>query len=212
MDVQVSNAAPSGYSGSYRLWPNKSDASPTTGVDSPVNYVVATEIHLSVPCSLNAIWYFSPGGTAQLATECGVWDISSQKLVASTSSPTWSGAPASGWVSCPFSGVTLPAGKYRVAVYNGAATPDAWSAKELNYWDVGVGRNGIANGPVSAPNLAGASPANIYQGNGTEPGQGVFAVGPPNAYPNLYVDGIAQNYWVDIEVGRVLPAVQVTER
>jgi hypothetical protein len=200
MDVQVSSAAPAGYSGSYRLWPNKWDASPTTGGDSPVNYVVATEVHLSSSCSLNAIWYYSPYGTAQLATECGVWDISSQKLVAGTSSPTWSGAAGKGWVSCSFSGVTLPAGKYRVAVYDGVATPDEWSAKQLHYWDVGVGKNGITNGPVYAPGLADASDASIYQGSGTEPGQSVFAVGPPNAYPDLYVDGLAQNYWVDIEV------------
>ena len=200
MDVQVSSAAPSGYSGSYRLWPNKFDASPTTGPDSPVNYVVATEVHLSTSCSLNAIWYYSPSGTSQLATECGVWDISTRKLVAGTSSPTWSGAAGKGWVSCSFSGVTLPPGMYRVAVYNGAATPDEWSSNQLHYWDVGVGKNGITNGPVSAPSLAEASDATIYQGSITEPGQSVFAVGPPNAYPNLYVDKLAQNYWVDMEV------------
>jgi hypothetical protein len=28
----------------------------------------------------------------------------------------------------------------------------------------------------------------------------VFAVGPPNQFPHPYVNGLAQNYWVDIEV------------
>jgi hypothetical protein len=66
--------------------------------------------------------------------------------------------------------------------------------------DLVVGQNGITNGPLSAPSLAHAAPATIYQGSGRERGQCVFAVGPPNQYPDLYVDGLAQNYWVDMEV------------
>jgi hypothetical protein len=191
---------PAGYSGSYRLWPNKYDAAPETSADSAVNYVVATEVQLTQSCFLNNIWYYSPGGTAQLATECGIWDISTQQLVAEDTSPSWSGAAASGWVSCAFTGVTLPAGKYRVAVYNGAAIPDQWNARQLKYWDIGAGQNGITNGPLYAPQQADASTADIYQGSGQEPGQAVFAVGPPNQYPDLYDDGQAQNYWVDVEV------------
>ena len=209
MDVQVSDTAPSGYSGSYRLWPTKVDADWVTWADTTVNYVVATEIHLSEPCALNKLWYYSPSGTAQLATACDVWDISSQTSVAGSTSPAWSGAAASGWVSCSFTGVTLPAGGYRVSVYNGAASPDGWNAKRLNYWDTGPGQNGITNGPVSAPKLSGASTAWEYDGsaggprwtNGIqEPGQSTFAIGPPNQYPYLYVDGLAQNYWIDMEV------------
>jgi hypothetical protein len=200
MDLQVSDTAPTGYSGSYRLWPNKWDAGPGTTADDAFNYVVATEVHLSQSCTLNNIWYYSPQGVDQLATECGVWDMSTQKLVAENTSPSWSDAAASGWISCAFTGVTLPAGKYKVAVYNGAATPDPWSAKQLNYWDTGPGKNGITNGPLYAPQLADASTANINQGSGQEPGQCTFAVGPPNQYPDLYVDGLAQNYWVDVEV------------
>jgi hypothetical protein len=200
IDLQVSSAAPAGYGGSYRLWPNKYDAAPETSADSAVNYVVATEIHLGQSCALDNIWYYSPGGVAQLATECGVWDIATRTLVAEDNSPSWSGDAGSGWISCAFTGVTLPAGRYKVAVYNGAATPDSWSAKQLRYWDVGAGKNGITNGPLYAPALTDAATADIYQGSGQEPGQSVFAVGPPNQYPGLYVDGLAQNYWVDAEV------------
>ncbi len=200
MDLQISDTAPTGYSGSYRLWPNKYDAAPQTSADSAVNYVVATEVHLSQSCILNNIWYYSPPGVDQLATECGIWDISTQKLVAEATSPSWSGAAGSGWISCAFTGMTLPVGQYKVAIYNGAATPDPWSAKQLNYWDIGSGKNGISNGPLYAPSLADASTANIFQGSGQERGQCTFAVGPPNQYPDLYVDGIAQNYWVDAEV------------
>lgn len=200
MDLQVSDTAPPGYSGSYRLWPNKYDAAPETAPDSAVNYVVATEVHLSQPCTLDNIWYYSPPSVGQLATECGVWEISSRELIAGSTSPSWSGAAGSGWISCAFTGVTLPACEYKVAVYNGAPTPVPWSAKQLRYWDIGAGQNGITNGPLYAPQLADASTANIYQGSGQEPGQCTFAVGPPNQYPDLYVDGLAQNYWVDAEV------------
>ncbi len=200
MDLQVSDTAPTGYSGSYRLWPNNVDAEPGTLADDAVNYVVATEIHLSQSCALNNIWYYSPPGVDQLATECGVWDTSTQSLVVADTSPPWSGTTGSGWVSCAFTSVTLQPGKYKVAVYNGAATPVPWSAKRLNYWDIGPGKNGITNGPLYAPGLADATTASIYQGSGQEPGQSTFAIGPPNQYPNLYVDGLAQNYWVDAEV------------
>ena len=201
VDIQVSAGIPSGfsYSGSWRLWPNMWDALGAS-TDAPVNYVIATEVHFSTTVTLNKIWYYSIAGTAELATECGVWSIATQTLVAENTSPTWSGAAGSGWISCSFTGVTLPAGSYRVAVYNNAAAPDAWSAKLLNYWDAGVGQNGIVEGPLSAPNVANASLADKFGGGGSEPGQSVFAVGPPNQYPNLYVDGLAQNYWVDIEV------------
>ena len=136
----------------------------------------------------------------QLATECGIWDISNQRLVAGNTTPSWSGEAASGWISCAFTDATLPAGQYKVAVYNGAATPAPWSAKQLKYWDIGPGKNGITNGPLYAPRLADATKATIYQGSGQEPGQCTFAVGPPNQYPDFYVDGLAQNYWVDAEV------------
>jgi hypothetical protein len=162
--------------------------------------VVATEVHLSTNCVLDNIWYFSPPATEQLATECGVWDIATQQLVANNTSPQWSGPPASGWVAAAFTGIVLPAGSYRVSVYNGTPNPDSWNPKYLNYWDVGPGANGITNGPLYAPGLADASLANIYQESGKEPGQAIFAVGPPNQFPNLYVDALAQNYWVDIEV------------
>lgn len=224
IDIQVSSTAPAGYAGSYRIWPNKYDANFGVGGDAPVDYVVAVEVHLSAACDLNAIWYYSPPGTAQLATECDVWDIRTKSKVASDSSPAWeyplggTGAPANGWVRCTFSGVTLPAGQYRVSVYNGAAHPDAWSAKTLYYFGstsgyTGPGSQGLTFGPVYAPGLADASDAYIYDTNGgsrnppysnasgsTEPGQATFAMGPPNQYPDLYVDGLAQNYWIDIEV------------
>ena len=115
--------------------------------------------------------------------------------------PAWSGAAGSGWISCAFTGMTLPVGQYKVAVYNGAATPHPWSAKQLEVLGYRLqGRTESRTGHCTRRQLADASTANIFQGSGQEPGQRTFAVGPPNQYPNLYVDGLAQNYWVDAEV------------
>ncbi len=214
VDVQISTAPPSGYSGSYRLWPNRAATDPWTGSDAAVNYVIGTEIDLVAPCQLDNIWYFSPSSSAQLATECGVWSIATQQLVASNPSPSWSGVAGSGWVSSVIpGGIVLRPGQYRVAVYNGASSPDSWSAKRLYYWTGSgtsggngspAGVNGIATGPIYAPPTTRAQSCNEYlngvQNGSQEPGQSVFAVGPPNAFPNLYVNGLYQNYWVDMEV------------
>ncbi len=223
IDIQVTTTTPNGYTGSYRAWPNKFYGDQFTTGDSAVDYVVGTEMRLNQSCAVNNIWYYSPSGTAQLATRCDVWDEDTQAIVASNTSPTWSGIAGSGWVSCALTGVTLPAGRYRVSVYNSAAVPDAWSAKQLYYFNIGAAYqfpgsaiqnagptfDGIRNGVMHVPGIYAASstspytgsgaPANFDQGGSTQ-GQAVFAVGPPNAYPDIYVKGLGQTYWVDMEV------------
>src|SRR5215475_11500675 len=57
MDVQVDTVTPAAYAGTYRLYPNKVDANQPTVPDNAVNYVVATEVRLSVRCQLSKIWY-----------------------------------------------------------------------------------------------------------------------------------------------------------
>ena len=216
IDVQVSDQVPNGYNGTYRLYPNTTVANPATTNDAAVNYVLATEFELSQACTLNKIWYYSPSGTAQLATSCRIWQIQGAGTgtsVASNTSPSWSGAAGSGWVSCTFGGTNLAAGSYKVSVYNGAATPDGWGAKDAstNYWGAGIGANGITWGPVTAPGVATASSSYEYNGSnpGSSPpyttgvienGQSTFVNGTGDLYPYLYVTGLAQNYWVDVEV------------
>lgn len=225
VDVQVTTTPPYGYKGSFRAWPNNFGASPFTSGDSSVNYIIGTEMHLSVPCTLNKIWYYSPSGTTQLVTECAVWSIDTEAKVAENASPSWfkpdgsAGVAGSGWLYCTVSNTTLPAGRYRVTVYNDAASPDSWGAKHVYYFNVGdaaanipgqgFSNNGptwygIKNGPLYVPSLSNASAANYYNGTpdlgGSGPGQAVFAVGPPNTYPNLYVKGLGQTYWIDMEV------------
>lgn len=224
VDVQVSDTAPYGYAGSCRLWPGKYDTNADTVADLAVNYNVGTEFRLAQPCTVNNIWYYSPSGTSQLATAAHIWTVTSGGLggaiVAGTSSPSWSGAAGSGWVSCPV-GQVIPAGDYRVAVWNDAASPDQWSAKDAttDYWRAGYGASGITSGPLYAPPLADASLAYNYNNNagGTPPysdgttlqGQSVFGQSTsagPEPVPWLFapVDtpdaGSTQNYWVDVEV------------
>jgi hypothetical protein len=223
-DAQVTDTAPPGYTGTYRLWPNKADTVSGTGQDSPVNYVVATEIRLSQACFTSKIWYYSPPGTVQLATAADIWAVTGTGTtgtrITGTTTPSWSGAAGSGWISCPLV-TSLPAGTYKVSVYNGAATPDGWNAMTFGYFGVysgntanACGISGITAGPVSAPPAATASTAYEflnsavttppYTSGATEPGQGTFAIGPPGQYPYIYVDGLFQCYWVDLEVTPVI--------
>jgi hypothetical protein len=217
VDVSVSTTTPVDYTGSYRLWPDKADANPATSLDDAVAYVVATEFSLSQSCVLDNIWYYSSAGAASLATWAGVYSVTgadSGVLKAVVTSPSWSGVAGSGWVKTAVADSTLPAGNYKVAVYNSAGASGGWSPKDASssYWVTGAGSGGITWGPVSAPDVSAASAAYEYDAAGagntpaystadgsTEPGQATFAITGPQ-YPYLYVDELAQNYWVDAEV------------
>ena len=192
IDLQVSTTAPSGTS--YRLWPSLPNP-PGRITDSAANFTLGTEFSLNQNCALDRIWFYSPPEASQLPTECGIWRISSESLVAGTdnSSPAWSGTAGSGWVSCDYTsaGITLAAGtKYKVAVVNGAANPSSWNSATLDYWSTGTGGSGISSGPISAPNEAGAS----------SPGQSSYNAGAAFTYPETYDTGGAPTYWVDVEV------------
>ena len=188
MDVQVTTTAPQGTSN--RLWPSF----PTLpgNVDSDTSgYTLATEFTLSGSCSLDNIWFYSAPGAAGLPTQCGIWNVGSQSVVAGTvnTSPSWSGAAGSGWVACAYSGVTLPAGDYKVAVYYGGGSE--WYQATTSYWGGGgIGASGITSGPVTAPGTSAA----------TSPGQSTYNKGAW-AYPLSYASvGNGENFWVDVEV------------
>jgi hypothetical protein len=206
MDVQLSDVAPAGWKGPYSLYPANLGANPATVADSAIQYVIGTEIAFSTAVQVQAIRYYAPAGTAQFATSADVWTVPGGTKVASLPSPSWSGSPGAGWTQANFAQPypVLGAGKYKVSVYNGVVSPDEWSAKDANtnYWDTGAGTGGIVNGVLSAPSLAAASTCNLFPGPGTGPGQNVFEnpAGGPNQYPDLYVSGLAQQYWVDIVV------------
>jgi hypothetical protein len=177
VDVQVSDTAPAGYAGSYRLWPNKYDANSATTTDAAVNYTIATEISLNQECVLGNTWYYSLHSAATLATRCDVWSISTGTPAASITSPAWLTAAGASyapgdtpaglngtWIRAAFAGSTvLPVGKYRVSVYNSEGTADAsWSPKDAvtDYWGEtfpGAGAGGISWGPLTAPGWASSS-------------------------------------------------------
>jgi hypothetical protein len=196
LDIQVQDTAPA--VGSYRLWPSYS---PIVTINSQtIAYTLATEIVLSQACTLNRIWFYSPNGATILPTQCAVWDESTQLVVPGTNntSPSWSGAPGTGWVSCAYSGITLPAGHYRPAIFGGG-TGAEWFAVTVGYFVSGTGgASGISTGPITAPNNT----------NATAPGQPVYNT-PTWAYPNTWSSaGNGENYWVDVEVTPVAATSQ----
>lgn len=214
IDVQVSDTAPAGYSGSYRALPAKYDSSPDATGDAALPYNLAFQGNLSQLSTLNNMWFYSPSGS--LPTSCSVWRISDQAQVAGIASPAWlkpDGTAASagaGWVKAAFApGTTLPAGQYRWAVGNAGGAGGSWSLKDAfsGYFTAGVGSAGITSGPLTMVRWADAAQADIYQGAGTTNGQPVFAV-TATAYPNLTTgNNPAQMYFVDAEV---TPAVSGT--
>lgn len=191
VDVQVSDAAPAGAS--YQLFP--SQPYPVAWAnDTADNFTLGCEFILSQSCTLNKIWFYSQPGVTQLPTECGIWNVGTTSLVSGTdnASPSWSGAAGSGWVSCAYAGVTLPAGDYKVAVLNAAGTPAIWNPTTNSYWGGGgPGVGGITNGPLSAPDTAHA----------TSPGQDTYNAGSTFTYPLTYsTPASGANYWLDVEV------------
>ena len=186
-DLQISTTAPAGAS--YRLWPSYPVL--TTSLSSDTRQqTIGTEFLLSQACTLDRIWFYSPPGATVLPSRCAIWQVSTQAVVSGTDqpSPTWSGAAGSGWVSCSYSGVTLPAGDYKVSIYSGGGAQ--FYTEQVNYFSGGGPGSaaGIVNGPLTAPNVA----------NATGQGQSTYTAGP-FAYPSAY-DGSGKNKWVDVEV------------
>ena len=188
MDVQVTTAPPSGTS--YRLWPSYPTIPGHLDSDT-AGYTLATEFQLSQSCTLDNIWFYSASGAGALPTRCAIWNVGSQSVVSGTdnTSPAWSGSAGTGWVACNYSGVTLPAGDYKVAVFYGGGSQ--WYQAANGYWATGgPGANGITAGPVTAPGTSSA----------TSPGQSTYNSGSW-AYPQTYASaGDGENYWVDAEV------------
>ncbi len=188
IDLQVETNPPSGAS--YRLWPNYPTL-PAAAQSGPSGYTLATEFQLSAPCTLDSIWFYSGAGAGALPTRCAIWNVGSQTVISGTdsTSPSWSGSAGSGWVKCAYSGVTLPAGDYKVAVFYGGQAK--WFNFTTGYWgSAGPGATGISSGPLTAPGLSGA----------TGPGQSSYNQATWG-YPQTYgTDGNGENYWVDVEV------------
>ena len=190
VDLQITDVAPAGAS--YRLWPSYPTIPPTTN-DDDFEQTMGTEFTLAESCVLDNIWFYSPPGSTQLPTRCGIWNTKTKEVVNGTDnrSPAWSGAPASGWISCAFQAVILAAGDYKVTVYTPGGSGNFYQETEDYFGGGGpASPAGILYGPLSAPNTASA----------TAPGQTTYQHGGW-LYPETYdTDFDGQNRWVDIEV------------
>jgi hypothetical protein len=187
VDVQVSSTAPSGYAGSYRLYPNMADLG-NYSLDTANNFTLGMEFSLSQACTVNNVWFYSPATVTQLPTAVGVYQVSGASLVTSNNSPSWSGAAASGWISTPLTGTLAAGPSYKVVVLNGAGSPAIWNAAVANYWSTGFGSAGLTAGPVTAPDNAAAD----------APGQESYNLGAALTYPGTNAG--PYTYGLDIEV------------
>ena len=168
-------------------------ASPATLTSDATAYTMGVQFSVNVSGStLTGIWFYSGTGATNLPATIALYAVSGTSLVHSET-PSWSGAAGSGWVRSSFaSPPSLTAStNYKACVFYNP-TGDNWYSHTANYWDTGAGSGGITNGPLSAPNNAGASG-----------GQDTFTQAGSLSYPSSSFG--ASNYWVDPEV--TTPAV-----
>lgn len=242
VDVIISDVPPPGFAGPYSLFPNKYNADPAAALDTNQPFNLAHEFDLAQACLVGNAYFWSIAGSASLPTAVGIWNIATQQLVASNMAPTWTNAltgaaavAGGGKIKTTMPAVVLPAGRYRVSVYNANGATAPWSPRVYGYWLTGAGQNGITFGPVSSPAQGNAQPAYVFQpnpgsvppytnGSQQEPSNGTFFY---NAftYPNLAVDfnftsgapagAIAEWFGIDLELtpvpgsGYSLPVMQL---
>jgi len=150
-------------------------------------YTMGVQFSVSLAgCTLTGMWFFSASGAGSLPETIALFAVSGGTLLHSESA-TWSGAAGSGWVRASFSSPpSLTSGTaYVGAVYDSGGFN--WYSGTHDYWDTGAGSGGITNGPLSAPNNAGAAH-----------GQDAFDGSGPLAFPTSSFQ--ATNYWMDPEV------------
>ena len=169
----------------YTLYGQEATGSSLASDTDP--YTSGVQFSVSEACTLTAIWYYSPSGAAVLPGTIALYEVSGTVLVASQDA-SWSGAAGSGWVRAPF---TSPPALTASTAYKGcvfyAGGSEWYGLSDPSYYTTGAGAAGIMNGPLTAPNNAGASP-----------GQCSYATGGSLAYPDESDAGA--NNWVDIEV------------
>lgn len=162
------------------------------------SYTMGVQFTVSQSATLTGIWWYSAASAIARPETIALYLVSGTSLVHSegtgVSPISWSGAAGSGWIRAAFA--TPPAltasTSYKACVFH-ATTAVNWYSSTAHYWDSGSGSGGITNGPLSAPNNAGASP-----------GQGSFNAASPIAYPGTTFN--ATNYWMDPEITATVAA------
>lgn len=162
-------------------------ATPAALAADTTNYTMGVQFSVSqAGGTLTAIWFFSAPGAGSLPATIALFAVAGQALVTSQAA-AWSGAAGSGWVRAAFTvPPSLTAGTaYKAAVLDNANTN--WYSATAHDWDTGAHAGGASNGPLSAPNNAGAAQ-----------GQDTFTASGALSYPATASN--ASNYWVDPEV------------
>jgi len=152
-------------------------------------YTMGVQFSVSTAgCTLTGIWFYSAAGAGVLPATIALFQVSGGSLVTSQAA-SWGGASAgAGWVRQGFtSPPSLTSGTQYVACVYVDPAGSNWYSLTGAYWSSGAGSGGVTNGPLSAPNNAGA--AN---------GQDVFNSGIGLTFPATSFN--ASNYWVDPEV------------
>jgi len=172
----------------YRLWP--ATDGPGAQVSDSENYTLAVEFYVTDPgCSLTQIHFWASGTVTSSNHACRLYSVTDPTTgtLESGSSKAFASPLQAGWNT-----VTLDAPialtedqRYRAAVY--FTTDNGYTATGTYWAGAGGGASGITNGPLTAPNEAGAT------GND----QCSFAVGS-DAFPTGSFG--AGNYWVDVTI------------
>jgi hypothetical protein len=236
VDVIVSDVPPPGFNGPYSGWPSKYDLDPAAANDNAATFNLAYELDLARPCLTGNAFFWSIPGATSLPTAVGIWSVATQQLVAQQAAPVWlnaltgaAGAAGGGKMRTAFPATLLPAGKYRVSVYNSAGAGGTWSPRVFGYFLTGGGggAGGVTWGPLTIPAQGNAQNAYVYQGanpgstppftdgHTQEPSNGTFA---PSTftYPYAAVDfnlsvgspagAIAEWFGIDLELTPVATA------
>ena len=170
-------------------------ASPASLTSDSADYTMGVQFSVSVSgATLTAIWFYSAPGAGALPDSIALYAVTGASLVHSETA-SWSGAAGSGWVRAAFSSPpSLTSGtSYKACIFEN--TGNFFYSTTAHYWDTGAGSGGIVNGPLSAPNNAGA-----------DGGQDTFTNSSSLSYPSSSFN--AANYWMDPEV--TTPATNIS--
>lgn len=170
---------------SYTLF---SQAAPTGASPSGALNTLGLDISVSVACTCNGLWYYSPDASGLPGT-IALWQVAGATLIDSQT-PSWSGGAGSGWVFAPWNSppVLSPSQTYRAAYLASGFDYDETSG----YWTTGgAGAGGITNGPLTAPGMSN--------------GQGWYNAGGTLTFPASQFNNT--NWWLDVQVTPVPAAV-----
>jgi hypothetical protein len=158
--------------------------------------------------NVTQIWYYSapPSATSPagltainaLPAAVALYDTAATVLYSNTS-PTWSGAAGSGWVSTNITSTAISANTVYIAAIEGDATSGAsnfWNAYSFGYFaSGGPGFSGVANGILTAP---GPNSVSNTQAQGDVHNSAGDGTAGTLQFPGANFQN--SNWWIDVTV------------